>query len=155
MKKRLMLSYGANTCPDSMARRCPAAAPLGAVTLRDYALVFRGVADIAPFKESVLHGVLWSITPACEKALDRFEGWPHLYIKRTVIVENADMTYRAMVYLMARHANPERLMIAPPGRFYHQTLVNGYSHFGLPLRQIEDAVEAAERVYMGDWEMQA
>lgn len=144
MKRKIYLSYGANTCPDSMARRCPAAVPLGAVTLKDYALVFRGVADIVPMAGSTVHGVLWSITPDCEASLDRFEGFPHLYIKRTVRVrDRLKADFQAMVYIMADHARPSRLAIAPPSQYYYDTLTNGYRAFGLPQRQIEHAVYAA------------
>lgn len=153
MKRKIMISYGMNTCPKQMAIRCPQARALGAARLPHHALVFRGVADIVPMEGSDVHGALWSITSNCEKALDRLEGYPYLYIKKTVTVAlPAGGTCKAMVYAMARHASPERLMIAPPGRFYHQMLTEGYSHFGLPLSQIEDAVEAAERVYMGEWD---
>lgn len=146
MKRTLMLAYGANTCPVSMAMRCPAAKPLGAVTLRDYALVFRGVADIVPLKGSTLHGVLWSITPECERELDLFEQYPHLYIKRRVQVrDRLDTRFTAMAYVMARHADPKRLEVCPPGSFYYETLCSGYRYFGLPVSQIDNAADAADR----------
>ena len=77
----LYLAYGSNLNKKQMSRRCPKAIPLEGVVIEDWKLVFRGVADIEPSKGSMLSAGLWRITEDCEKALDSYEGYPHLYDK--------------------------------------------------------------------------
>ena len=76
-------AYGANTNNENMKYRCPLAINLGKLILPDYRLVFRGVADIEPYAGSSVQGVLWEITEDCEKSLDVYEGYPHLYRKES------------------------------------------------------------------------
>lgn len=63
---------------------------VGPVTLENYELLFHGnlrgagVATIAPREGSTVHGLLWNLTPECERSLDYYEGYPHLYGKEPV-----------------------------------------------------------------------
>ena len=85
--KKIYFAYGANTNKGAMRRRCPNAKPVGAGHIKGYKLKFNNVADIVPFpnRDSLMNQdvpcVIWEITPDCEKALDRFEGFPSLYRK--------------------------------------------------------------------------
>lgn len=87
---KLYFAYGSNINLDQMAQRCPDAQVVGPVTLENYELLFRGnlrgagVATIAPREGSTVHGLLWNITPECERSLDYYEGYPHLYGKEPV-----------------------------------------------------------------------
>lgn len=138
-KPRFYFAYGANTNVDGMRFRCKAAVAVGAATLRDYKLVFRGVADVAEREGAEVRGVVWSITPECEKSLDRFEGFPTLYVKRTVRVRlDNGRRIDAMVYVMT-----ERDYQDVPSRFYEASLRDGYREFGLPQEQIATAVTSA------------
>ena len=87
-RKRLYLAYGSNINLTQMKYRCPAAVPLMPAELKDYTLAFRGggVATILPEKDSFVPCLLWSITPACEQSLDRYEGYPNLYHKEMVML---------------------------------------------------------------------
>lgn len=87
-RKRLYLAYGSNINLTQMKYRCPAAVPLMPVELKNYTLAFRGggVATILPEKDSFVPCLLWSITPACEQSLDRYEGYPNLYHKEMVTI---------------------------------------------------------------------
>ena len=79
---KLYFAYGSNINLDQMAQRCPDAQVVGPVTLENYELLFRGnlrgagVATIAPREGSTVHGLLWNITPECERSLDYYEGYP-------------------------------------------------------------------------------
>jgi len=88
MQKRIYFAYGANTNREAMAIRCPKAKPIGAGHIVDYKLKFNNVADIASTKKTMtahdVPCVIWEITEECEKALDRFEGFPSLYRKINV-----------------------------------------------------------------------
>ena len=93
---KLYFAYGSNINLDQMAQRCPDAQVVGPVTLENYELLFRGnlrgagVATIAPREGSTVHGLLWNITPECERSLDYYEGYPHLYGKEPVTVHGHD-----------------------------------------------------------------
>lgn len=92
MPETLYFAYGSNIDLEQMARRCPAAQVVGPATLENYELAFRGsgFATIMPKEGSVVHGLLWSITPLCEQALDRYEGYPRHYTKELATVRGAD-----------------------------------------------------------------
>ena len=81
-------SYGMNTNLASMAVRCPGAQSLGAAVLPHYEFEFKSFATIAPKMGAETNGVLWEITPECEKSLDRLEGYPVYYGKIIVWVEH-------------------------------------------------------------------
>ena len=74
-KERLYFAYGSNINLEQMAQRCPDAEVVGPVVLEDYELLFRGnragcgVATIEPLPGSQVHGLLWKLTPECERSL--------------------------------------------------------------------------------------
>ena len=72
-------AYGANLNMANMVVRCPQAKPILGFNLVGYRLVFNGVADIIKDKDTKVPIGLWQITKECEKSLDRYEGYPHLY----------------------------------------------------------------------------
>lgn len=79
----LYFAYGANMHPGHMRYRCPSAQAQGAFMLRDWQLRFYCHATVEHKKGAECPGVLWSITAECEQSLDRFEGFPYYYTKRT------------------------------------------------------------------------
>lgn len=133
----LYFAYGSNLDCEQMARRCPEAEPVRAAQLRDWRLVFRGVADIEPAARRTVHGGLWRITPRCEASLDLYEGVRSgLYLKRLVTVRTGRSSeVEALVYVMGQ---PERRGYAMPPEGYLAGIRDGYLDFGLdlgPLRQ--------------------
>ena len=82
-KGTIYLAYGSNLNLRQMAYRCPTAKVLGSAKLTGYRLLFRGgnggaVATIEKQKGESVPVMLWRIMPNDEKALDRYEGYPHL-----------------------------------------------------------------------------
>ncbi|MGI6175201.1 MAG: gamma-glutamylcyclotransferase family protein [Christensenellales bacterium] len=147
MRKRLYFAYGSNINLDQMAGRCPNAVPIMPVTLRGYALSFRGmsgVATILPKKGAKVHGLLWDLTPICEQSLDRYEGYPHLYNKESVVVVNEkDNTgYRVMAYIMApAHAKiPQE-----PTSWYFNGILDGYRQNGIPIQPLYEALHTTRK----------
>jgi gamma-glutamylcyclotransferase (GGCT)/AIG2-like uncharacterized protein YtfP len=138
---KLYFAYGANTHKDHMATRCPDAVALGRVKLFGHALAFRGVADVIKKVGSVCVGALWEISPRDEQALDRFEGFPHLYVKRTSRMKFHGKDVQVMYYVMRKNDD----QFSPPPRSYEQTLRAGYAHFGMKHTQIDAAIEHAKR----------
>lgn len=144
-KRKTYLAYGSNMNMDQMAFRCPNAAILGTSTLNGWQLTFRGprregVATIEA-KEGAKTGVLlWSISEECEKSLDRYEGYPHLYRKEEVTVSLDGDEIQAMVYVMN-----EIYPYAIPGPYYYKTLLEGYADCGFEKKLLDDAIELTAR----------
>ena len=77
MENTLYFAYGSNINLNQMEYRCPDASVVGPVTLENYELLFRrgGFATIAPKEGETVQGLLWNLTPECERSLDRYEGY--------------------------------------------------------------------------------
>lgn len=145
-KPYLYGAYGSNLNLKQMSFRCPRAQQLATVMLDDYRLTFRGVADVEPCKNSGVPLALWRITEECEQALDRYEGFPRLYGKHFVELQNQKLmrTFGAfqispipkiMIYRMV-----DDQTVYPPLDPYLDSIVQGYEDFELPLVCLKDAV---------------
>ena len=149
----LYAAYGANTNRGHMATRCPTAQYVGNCTLHDFALVFRGVADVVDAPRSEVVCALWEIQPNDERALDRFEGFPNFYGKRYARIQFRGQNRLVMFYVMA---GVRRDVYEPP-QSYEDALREGYAECGMPIRQINRAVKEAarsserEKRYRGAW----
>lgn len=144
MNEKIYLAYGSNLNLEQMSVRCPKAKPLGTSTLNDYKMLFRGwrragVATVEPSPGDSVPVLLWSITPACEAALDRYEGFPRLYRKETVTVELNGVPVEAMVYIMN-----EGYTLAIPSPGYYSTIRAGYKSAGFDIDILNKAVERTE-----------
>lgn len=130
---KLYIAYGSNINTAQMQRRCPAARPVRSIIIDDARLVFRGVADLEFCAGSTVPVVLWSITEACERSLDRFEGVAQgVYEKRTIPLDNGE---EALVYVMCSAG------IAPPTSEYYARIAAGYAEHGLDLGPLEVALK--------------
>lgn len=139
MDEMLYFAYGSNLDLEQMAYRCPDAEVVGPVRLENYELRFRGkgFATVAPKEGSVVHGLVWNITPQCEQSLDRYEGYPRHYTKEMVTVKDADgVEIPVMVYIMAE---PMCRQPALPSPYYYQVIQNGFKENGLPVESLQDA----------------
>ena len=142
MGERLYFAYGSNINLDQMAHRCPNAQVVGPVVLENYKLLFRsntrnaGVATIKPHKGRKVHGLLWKITPECEKALDLYEGWPRLYEKEDVTVRDSNgQEFTVMAYVMTDMCKEPAL----PSVYYYGGIETGYRQNGLPVSVLAKA----------------
>jgi len=140
----LYFAYGSNLNLDQMARRTPAAMPVSPYVLKDWKLVFRGVADIVPAEGETVQGGLWDLTPECEAALDRYEGFnaehPNSGMYRKVYLERGDLPNgetTVMIYVMRSTG------IYPPSAGYFDGIKVGYRHFDLPVAPLFTALEAS------------
>lgn len=106
METKIYAAYGSNMNLKQMKKRCPKAEVIGKGELLGYKLTFRGkqtrVANVEQSKNDSVHIVLWAITKECEKALDRYEGYPRLHKKEVVTIAMADGDEEAMLYVMAK-----------------------------------------------------
>ena len=136
--KHYYAAYGMNTEPSAMAFRTSTSVPIGSGLIRDHAFRFATHADVYPQPGAVTHVVLWEIDDAGLAALDIREGYPHYYDRKIVDVECGGKTYQAIMYYMTPGHKEQ-----PPYESYYKMLQSGYSTFGVPLTQIEDALESA------------
>ena len=86
--KELYFAYGSNLNVGQMAVRCPMAQLVCRAVLEGYELAFRcGVLTILPKEGGRIDGILWKVNDRDERALDRYEGYPHLYTKESLTVQ--------------------------------------------------------------------
>lgn len=143
IEKQTYFAYGSNMNLEQMAYRCPKAERIRVVRLADYELTFagrdgNGVATIRPKEGSCVDGVLWQITAECERSLDFYEGYPHLYGKETVIVKDRlGGSHQAMVYVMNE---PYCRSPALPAKSYLQGILDGCDENGINKAQIKEAL---------------
>lgn len=133
-------AYGSNLNKEQMHMRCPAAKPVGRMTLPNARLVFRGVADVEYAEGESVVGGLWKITKACEEALDRYEGVKGgLYRKEYVKIQvGKEKPRRCLVYVMNRETYWE------PSPFYAGVIRQGYKDFGIDRQRLADAIDATK-----------
>ena len=142
MGERLYFAYGSNINLDQMERRCPNAQVVGPVVLENYKLLFRsntrnaGVATIRPNKGRKVHGLLWKITPECEKSLDIYEGYPRLYEKEDMTVrDSSGQEFTVMAYVMTDMCKEPAI----PSDHYYRGIETGYRQNGLPVPTLKKA----------------
>ena len=136
----LYFAYGMNTNLDGMAYRCPNAVSLGYAKLLEHKFRFAGPADVIKHPGSIVHGVLWDLTPECLKSLDRLEGFPHFYDREYRKVEHLGEEIEAIVYFMQPgHSD------SPPSNGYYQCLREGYHAHEVPTKQLKRAARRSKK----------
>ena len=109
-----------------MADRCPNAHYLGNTVLKDWRLIFKSVATIEKDLGKYVPVGVFQITIECEKALDIYEDYPHLYDKKELDIILDGIQVTAMTYVMVA-----KYGIAPPSRKYFNVISEGYKNCGL------------------------
>lgn len=137
--KKCYIAYGSNLNLPQMAERCPTAKVLGASSMKDWQLLFRGphggaVATVEPYKGSSVPVLVWEISETDENALDRYEGWPYLYRKEIVKIKLGRKTIEALVYLMI-----EGKPLSQPSSYYYSVIYDGYKSAGFDIEILKKA----------------
>ena len=131
-KRTLYFAYGANLNLDGMKYRCPGFKPIASAVCPDYRFAFKGVADIEICPGENVYGALYLLNRKHMQALDRFEGFPRLYIKKKVLVKildglKPDNWTLATVYVMRNRNN-----YGTPSPGYLNTILTGCQQWELP-----------------------
>jgi len=134
-KRRLYVAYGSNLNLKQMAQRCPTATVVGSAMLRNWRLIFNGVASIERCKGGRVPVLVWELQPSDEAALDLYESWPRAYRKESVRVRINGKQVRAMVYIM-NNGFPYK----PPCSSYYNTIYEGYIRAGFDVNILHEAV---------------
>ena len=124
--EKLYIAYGSNLNLAQMAARCPSARVYAKGALNNWELVYRGSrmnshATIKRKAGSTVPVLVWKIQPKDEYRLDIYEGYPHYYFKKNIMVEIGERKKKAMVYIMDERQLPGR-----PSVSYIETIRQGY-----------------------------
>ena len=125
------IAYGSNLSVEQMAKRCPDAKIVGTKVLKGWKLVFRGHANIEPCSGSEVPVLIWEISKADEKRLDKYEDFPNSYVKKYLP--------EGMVYIMAEESE-----IKTPDQEYLNKIKSGYEKFGFEKTILEKAVNETQ-----------
>jgi len=142
----LYFAYGANLDIRGMELRCPGLRRIGRAVLKNYRLMFKGVADAEPAYGHQVHGALYEITTEHLRALDRFESYPRFYTRRRLeVITDEGQTVEAVVYLMNN-----RNQYASPHRGYLNIIIAGCRQWGLPQEYILYIITRANNPDLGE-----
>ncbi|MCM1267482.1 MAG: helix-turn-helix domain-containing protein [Bacteroidales bacterium] len=142
MKDTFYIAYGSNLNVEQMRYRCPDAEAVGTGVIRDYRLTFKALglsafATIEPYGGEYVPVAVWRISRRDEAALDRYEGYPTHYMKKSIkVVMDGDTSeaVEGLVYIMNPRAVPKI-----PSRGYFEAVLSGYRSFRLEEKKLFDA----------------
>ena len=145
MKEKLYIAYGSNLDQRQMARRCPTAEVVCSGMLYGHELLFRGsqfgaVATVEPKPGARVPVLVWEIKPSDERALDLYEGYPHLYRKENLSVTMDGGERDIMAYVMTGERE-----YGVPARSYYETIARGYADAGFDIGVLNEAVQESVR----------
>ena len=151
MKKKYYIAYGSNLNLPQMRVRCPNARIIGTSVIDGYQLLFKGsktgsYLTIEPKEGGKVPVVVWEVTESDEKELDRYEGYPTFYYKKTMTLDVKEIRTgkirrkEAFVYIMH-----EERKLGSPSRYYIRTCLDGYRAFGFDERYLYDALAISRR----------
>jgi gamma-glutamylcyclotransferase (GGCT)/AIG2-like uncharacterized protein YtfP len=148
-------SYGSNMGVSQMKSRCPSATCAGRAILLGHKLTFagssktwggKGVANVVSKKGEVVYGRVWTLTPRCLYALDKYEGYPVAYqrIKMPVIMEESGLSQIVWVYIKKGN-----IQINLPSSAYVRRMVEGlidagYQYDSEAFYALDDAVASVK-----------
>jgi gamma-glutamylcyclotransferase (GGCT)/AIG2-like uncharacterized protein YtfP len=117
-----------------MKKRCPDSCPVTIVKLKGYKLEFNRYADIIESEKGIVYGAVYSVSDMDIKNLDKYEGYPRLYTKVNVIVEDEfGEIYEAFVYVMTSKGRKE------PQEDYYNIIKQGFMDWDLPIQNLVEA----------------
>jgi hypothetical protein len=139
---RYYVGYGSNHNVIQMQARCIDAMPVVGGLMPDTLLVFSRVLTVEHVEGEQTPVSVWHVSPRDIGALDRYEGYPHLYGKRYTHVTVRGERHEAFYYTLNDLYDEE-----PADQFYYATVEEGYKDWGFDtsyLRAAQDRAEAAE-----------
>jgi gamma-glutamylcyclotransferase (GGCT)/AIG2-like uncharacterized protein YtfP len=129
--------YGMLTNPTYMSN----AKLIGVAELRNFELTITSYANVEQKTGSNVYGALWEIDRDFISTLDKIEGYPTLYDRKTYPVYLDGKKYTAEIYFMTP-VTVGRSQYMIPEQDYIDMMEEGYQRAGIPLSQIDDALDA-------------
>jgi len=137
---KLYFAYGSNLNLKQMEKRCPDSKLITKDKIPNYQLNFAGPLTIINERHQQVIGAVFEISKKDEMALDHYEGWPHLYKKKTLTTKKG---YTVMTYYISK--NIEYRM---PSNNYLLAVQQGYLDCNLNLKYLDQAVDRVEEPYI-------
>lgn len=137
-------AYGSNLNLIQMKKHCPNAQVIGATILNNHRLIFNGTVpghsflNIEECECAFVPIGIYRITKEDEKRLDRYEGYPTLYLKKQITVPFDTQQITGLIYIMRQKGNE-----VIPSNFYYMTCHNGYIDFQFDPSILETALTSA------------
>ena len=129
-------SYGMLTDPELMR----GLDMVGVAELPNFEYKMYSWANVEHKPGSKVYGVLWAIDHNVIAQLDRAEGYPQLYDRRTYPVYVDGNKIAAEVYIMTPDTL-EQVEGTAPSQGYVNRVVRGYKNAGVPLEQLHSALK--------------
>ena len=124
-------AYGMLTDPKLM----PGAELIGVGVLNNFAYEMLAYANVVPESGSKVYGSLWNINRELLHHLDRAEGYPDMYDRKTVPIHCNGQRYEAAMYTMTPYTR-EDYEGTHPTRRYLSKIARGYNNAGIPMDQL-------------------
>ncbi len=129
-KNIFYFAYGSNMNLDTMKSRCGESnfVAFRGSDLSDYAFYFyeRGFANIKESPGQVVKGVFYKINEDCLNSLDQAEGYPTLYQRRIVKINNNLGNFDSWVYIVEND-----MTTGNPSNDYYNTVITGAKQYGI------------------------
>lgn len=114
---------------------------IGVAELPNFRYTMLEYADVIPESGSRVYGCLWNLDRQFLSQLDRIEGYPKLYDRKTVPVYVDGEKYVAELYTMTPETR-EQLAGTRPSQSYINSIVRGYNNAGVPLDQLRTSLKS-------------
>jgi hypothetical protein len=141
MGSKIFGAYGSFINKNQMRKMCRDAKLEGKGVIKGYKLTFRGIikgyANVEIANGRIVPVVLWSLTNECEKKLDKYIGYPGLYIKQNIKVLTKSGDVDALVYKMLDQYCD---CAVKPLKSYINNIIKGYKENELPLEFLNEAI---------------
>jgi gamma-glutamylcyclotransferase (GGCT)/AIG2-like uncharacterized protein YtfP len=128
-------SYGMLCDPDYM----PGAELIGVAELRNFRYEMLQYANVVPEAGSRVYGCLWNLDRGMLSQLDRIEGYPTLYDRKTVPAYVDGEKYVTELYTMTPETR-DQLQGSRPSQGYINSIVRGYYNAGVPMDQLRQSL---------------
>jgi gamma-glutamylcyclotransferase (GGCT)/AIG2-like uncharacterized protein YtfP len=129
-------SYGMLCDPDYM----PGAELIGVAELRNFRYEMLQYANVIPEAGSRVYGCLWNLDRGMLSQLDRIEGYPTLYDRKTVPAYVDGEKYVTELYTMTPETR-DQLQGSRPSQGYINSIVRGYYNAGVPMDQLRQSLK--------------
>lgn len=132
----LYFAYGSNMNERQMRVRVPGSRKVGTGHLPNHEFVFSGyseiwrgsVANVKPARGSRVFGVLYELPPGGLATLDRFEGYPRAYQRKTATIARLPRGHARAVLYYKKDARP----LGPPSPEYVSIIGRALEEHGAP-----------------------
>jgi len=137
---RFYVGYGSNHNVVQMQARCKDAMPVCAGMMPDTLLVFSGVLTVEHVAGESTPVSVWHVSPRDIAALDRYEGYPRLYGKKTTHVTVRGERVECFYYTLNKPYHE-----SPSSPYYYATVAEGYDDWGFDHAPLRAAQERARK----------